>query len=568
MLAILKLKTSNSPRIQSLSQIARIDVKVVRLFILVTPVLGVLVFFMDLLFALSLQRFLSSVGLIDGVTDTRFLGKIKSVQNEAVILLMITLARLLSISLNSILMGLGFTRMERNVRNAIQKKAFKRFFDDVNRTSYLFNEVATGASNFFASTLSFLSRVVISTSLLFGLTWYSWKLTIFILLISTALVPLQRTINNKISQASRVVLNSIEISGRQLLSSVRNFLFLNIHRLQKKSESQISYGLNQVYSARKRFFIFTSIRTIVPQMTGVLALVFIAASSLSNQFDNQSEVIPFLYLLIRFFQSLSDMARTASYLRLDYPRVEVLSDYLLDTESENISQSSKDSMFLDCIPGFSSRNLEFSWGKAHTSIKYPDFEIQPGDTVHIQGKSGTGKTTLLFMLAGLIRPQAGEIVLLLKCKDSKKLNSILLEPSSHEFRTAYIGPEPFFINDTIRSNLNYSQKRILSDKEMLEMLFKVKLIPNKEDSDYLDKVISESGSGLSAGQKQRLSWARALMMNPTLLILDEATSNLDPQSKQLFNGLIAEGRGIRTTLIVDHSHEFSESSDVTLKMMA
>ena len=557
---------NKNPKFQTIFKFTELDVKGIRFFSLVVPIFGILVFFMDLMFALALQRFLSSVGLINGVTNTRIFGDVKSVYAEAVSLLIITFFRLLFISFNSILMGLGFARMEKILRNLVQRKAFMRFMDDVSKTSYQFNEIATGASNFFASALSLVSRFIIATSLLFGLTWYSWKLTILLILISLLTYPIQRRITRGIGQASRTILHAIEGTSRQLLTSIRNFLFINIHRLREDNDVIISHNLENIYSARKRFFILTSIRTTIPQLTGVMALILIAASPLSNQLDNKSEVVPFLYLLLRFFQSLGDISRTSSHLRLDFPRLEHLLKYLEKSESEILPMIPQNSSPTRVIPGYKFNSVEFEWGNSGKRIKYPNFDIQPGSTLHIQGKSGSGKTTLLLLVAGLIRPQFGTIEMVPVFHDSHKSQFSNSESSLREVCTSYIGPEPFFINGSIRSNLNYGQKSPSSDQQMMEILHRVKLISHIGDLEYLETVISESGIGLSAGQKQRLSWARALLMNPTLLILDEATSNLDNSSKEIFNSIIAAGRGLRTTLIVDHNSDLSSLSDFTIKL--
>jgi ABC-type multidrug transport system fused ATPase/permease subunit len=566
MLTKLCLLLSKNQKFQTILKFSKLDPKGIRIFSLVIPIFGILVFLMDLMFALALQRFLSSVGLISGVTNTRFFGDVKSVNAEAVSLFIITFFRLLLISLNSILMGLGFARMEKILRNVIQRKAFMRFLDDVSKTSYQFNEIATGASNFFSSALSLISRFIIATSLLFGLTWYSWKLTILLILISLLTFPIQMRITRRIGKASRTILHAIEGTSRQLLTSIMNFLFINIHRLREENEVIISHGLENIYSARKRFFILTSIRTTIPQLTGVIAFILIAASPLSNQLDNKSEIIPFLYLLLRFFQSLGDISRTTSHLRLDFPRLEHLLKYLENSESEILPLSQHNSVRTKVIPGYTLSSLEFEWGKSGKRIKYPNFEIQPGSIVHIQGKSGTGKTTLLLLIVGLIRPKFGTIETIPSRHESHKSKFNNPKSISWEVCTAYIGSEPFFINGSIRSNLNYGQKLPISDQQMLESLHRVKLISNIGEVEYLEKIISESGVGLSAGQKQRLSWVRALLMNPTLLILDEATSNLDKSTKEIFNNIIAEGRGLRTTLIVDHNSDLSSLSDFTIKL--
>jgi ATP-binding cassette subfamily B protein len=174
-----------------------------------------------------------------------------------------------------------------------------------------------------------------------------------------------------------------------------------------------------------------------------------------------------------------------------------------------------------------------------------DLDIQPGEVVALVGTTGAGKSTLVKLVARFYDPTEGHVLI-----DGKPLHHFDLPTYRHQL--GYVPQEPFLFSGTIRSNIAYGNPSA-SDLEVERAARAVGA------HDFVASLphgyhtpISEQGGSLSAGQKQLLSLARAQLVDPAILLLDEATANLDLATEarvQSAMGLVARGR---TTLLIAH----------------
>ena len=141
-----------------------------------------------------------------------------------------------------------------------------------------------------------------------------------------------------------------------------------------------------------------------------------------------------------------------------------------------------------------------------------NIEITSGQHTVISGGNGSGKSTLLGLISGILTPNNGKII--------SNSNSI-----------AYVGATPLIINGTIKENLLYGNTKKVSNEEILSLVNSYNLF-NETKIDLEMKITNKS---LSSGQMQKISFIRALLSKPEILILDESTSNLDYDSKLLIN---------------------------------
>lgn len=197
------------------------------------------------------------------------------------------------------------------------------------------------------------------------------------------------------------------------------------------------------------------------------------------------------------------------------------------------------------LPPFS-RELSFenvSFGyDGNKVLKNIDLKLKKGEIIAIVGPSGAGKTTLVDLIPRFYDPNEGRIIF-----DGKDIREADVLSLRHQI--AIVSQEPFLFAGTIRENLSYPDK--FSDEEIREALEQVALwdfIASLPQG--LDTVIGERGVTLSAGQRQRLAIARALLRKPQILILDEATANLDSAAEQHLLSNISQGR--YTVILVAH----------------
>jgi ATP-binding cassette subfamily B protein len=173
------------------------------------------------------------------------------------------------------------------------------------------------------------------------------------------------------------------------------------------------------------------------------------------------------------------------------------------------------------------------------------FAVQRGQTVAFVGPSGAGKTTLVKLLVGLYRPQAGRILYDGHAHDAVDIETL-------RSRIGFVTQETQLFSGTIRENLLFVRPGA-TDEECLEVLRQAAADSMLERGGRgLDSVIGEGGMKLSGGEKQRLAIARALLRRPHLLVFDEATSSLDSLTEEEISQTIrqvARSREVMTILI-------------------
>ena len=288
----------------------------------------------------------------------------------------------------------------------------------------------------------------------------------------------------------------------------------------------------------------------------LLILIFSLAPLLSETSKlNQiaSEVILITIISLRFIPSFSTILNSYSTIQFGQKAVinilEILKskDYI-DDEKLTVENFS--------INNLSLKSVSFKYdGNDNYILKDFNFTTKNHSLIGIRGKNGSGKSTLLNIIAGLIKPQSGQLI----------LNDVpVYENSQLHFnwkkRIGYVDQKFFFTNDSILKNVAFGEEDSqINIKKVEESLNKVNLLEFlKTKKDGLNMPVGENGVKLSGGQLQRLNIARALYSNPEVLILDEATNNLDSDSqKELLNLLISLKK---TSLIFIATH-----SDFLLK---
>ena len=269
----------------------------------------------------------------------------------------------------------------------------------------------------------------------------------------------------------------------------------------------------------------------------LLILIFSLAPLLSETSKlNQiaSEVILITIISLRFIPSFSTILNSYSTIQFGQKAVinilEILKskDYI-DDEKLTVENFS--------INNLSLKSVSFKYdGNDNYILKDFNFTTKNYSLIGIRGKNGSGKSTLLNIIAGLIKPQSGQLT----------LNDVpVYENSQLHFnwkkRIGYVDQKFFFINDSILKNVAFGEEdSLINIKKIEECLEKVNLLSFlKTKKEGLNISIGENGVKLSGGQLQRLNIARALYSEPKILILDEATNNLDVESqKDLLNLLI------------------------------
>lgn len=195
--------------------------------------------------------------------------------------------------------------------------------------------------------------------------------------------------------------------------------------------------------------------------------------------------------------------------------------------------------------GIEFKHVTFSYEKGKPALKDVSFRIKPGEMIGLVGKSGSGKSTLLSLLCRFYLPDEGQILV-----DGVPLEKVKLEDLRHNI--GLVLQEPFLFGSSVYENIGYSKP----DAPVDEILGAARAA-NAHDfimskGDAYDTRVGERGNRLSGGEKQRISIARAILHNPRLLILDEATSSVDTETEAKIQEALDRLVHNRTTLVAAH----------------
>ena len=208
-----------------------------------------------------------------------------------------------------------------------------------------------------------------------------------------------------------------------------------------------------------------------------------------------------------------------------------------------------------CLMSF--RDVSFSYVPGNDILQNVSFDLERGKTYAFVGPTGGGKTTTASLMARLYDPIEGQII----------LNGVDIRSLDVETRTSKIGfilQEPFLFTGTIRDNILYgnAQFKNIPNGDLSNILIESGLDGLLERFDGgLNTEIKSSGDGISLGQKQLIAFIRAVLRKPELLILDEATANIDTVTEQLLDGILKKLPASTTRIIIAHRLNTIENAD-------
>lgn len=244
-----------------------------------------------------------------------------------------------------------------------------------------------------------------------------------------------------------------------------------------------------------------------------------------------------------FWRPLMNLSNFYSTLLTNFSAADRIFD-ILDVQPDLTSDSNAPTMAL--IQGeVTFKNVCFSYDETSEVLKNVNFTVSPGERIALVGPTGAGKTTIVSLISRFYDPDSGEVLI-----DGKNIKDVHLE--SFRSQLGIMLQDTFLFSGTIMENIRYG-KLDATDDEVIAAAKAVEAhgLILKMEKGYATEV-NERGSRLSLGQRQLISFARALLANPRILILDEATSNIDTQTERLVQQGIEKLLFNRTSFVVAH----------------
>ena len=263
-------------------------------------------------------------------------------------------------------------------------------------------------------------------------------------------------------------------------------------------------------------------------------------------FDGQLEVgvlVAFLLFLQRFFEPIRQLAMNFTQFQRAMASGARIFE-LLDLPGE--MSDSPNAIAMPYIRGdVSFNNVTFSYVPGIEVIKNVDLQIKAGETVALVGLTGAGKTTLASLVARFYDPDQGEILV-----DGIDVRDV--QRSTLGLQMSMVLQDPFLYSATVTENIRYNHEDV-TEQQVIDAAKAVgahDFIMNL--SEGYDTLLQQRGGNLSMGQRQLLSFARALVADPRILVLDEATANIDSQTERLIQDALNKILKGRTSIVIAH----------------
>jgi ABC-type multidrug transport system fused ATPase/permease subunit len=343
----------------------------------------------------------------------------------------------------------------------------------------------------------------------------------------------------------------------RLLKDVRNAHFLKICGLNRYEVAQLDGVLRTAigYSRANQFLSAASAN--LPSLAGVVLVLCLLWLNDKYAVMPAATLVPFVYLLNRAIGGLALLSSSTGLFRENLPAMLELAGHVDTLFPAQVDDAPKGGS-APRLASVETRGLVFGREKALTPPL--SLGVRTGQMLLIIGASGRGKTTLLMTLIGLVEPLGGWVA----------WNKVSLDALDHiELRRkiGYAGPEPYLIDADIRSNLLFGLERSNIETRELDQALDLACAEFVHGLDGgLAYQLRENGDGISAGQKQRLALARCLLRRPEVLLLDEATANIDEQTERLMFRRLRVARPDLIILAVSHRSSLRDFADSVLDL--
>ncbi|MBQ7408822.1 MAG: ABC transporter ATP-binding protein [Clostridia bacterium] len=325
-----------------------------------------------------------------------------------------------------------------------------------------------------------------------------------------------------------------------------------IFNCEDKKMSEFNGKNNQLSSAKKQqIFVFGIFRPLVYllHITSVMCLFYLGGKGylegkeILGQLITSQTIVSFYMYVSKFFNPIQSLAEQFNWLQSALASAEKIF-LILDMKPTVVD--SENAIELDKINGdIEFKNVWFAYSEGEWVLKDVSFKVKAGQTVAFVGATGSGKTTILSLICRNYDIQKGQILI-----DGIDIKNIKISSLRKHF--GQMLQDVFLFSGTIRSNL-VLRKEGISDEEIWEACEYVNAshFINKLEKG-LDDEILERGNNFSAGQRQLLSFARTIIHKPEIMILDEATANIDTETEILIQNSLEKMMKISTMLIVAH----------------
>ncbi len=421
-------------------------------------------------------------------------------------------------------------------------KLVTRVCNDTNAISHMFTNIL----------VTLVKNIMVIFGVLAAMLALNYALTLmvlcfvpFVLLFTVIFRLFSRKVHRKVKDGT----TDINTFLSENLSGIKITQIFN--REDRKMEEFLDKSARLKKAKQNQIFVFGIFRPMVYMLyiSSVLCLLYMGGRGYITDFEfmgqtMESWVIVSFYMYVnKFFNPIQTLAEQFNFLQSAFASSEKIFT-VLDMEPEIVDEP--DAIELEEIKGeIEFRDVWFAYKPGEWVLKGVSFHVEPKQTVAFVGATGSGKTTILSLICRNYDIQKGQILI-----DGIDIRRIKISSLRRHF--GQMLQDVFLFSGTIRSNILLRMEGV-SDETVMEACRYVnadKFIGRLEEG--LDEPVRERGNNFSAGQRQLLSFARTIVHRPSVMILDEATANIDTETEILIQDSLEKMRNIGTMLIVAH----------------
>ena len=437
------------------------------------------------------------------------------------------------------------------------------YFDKVQRGE-LISRVTNDIDNITQTMQQSLSTVVTSVLTVVGVLIMMFSISWQLSLVALVALPLMGVIFGVIGPQSQKAFNlqwrKVGRLNARVEESFSGHALVKVYGREKDSREKFQVENEELYEASFKAQFLSGM--IMPGMMFIGNLTYVGIAVLGGLMVASGnlrlgDVQAFIQYSQQFTQPLSELGGMAAVIQSGTASAERVFELLDADEQEPDAVDAPRPIDGDGVIEF--ENVRFSYTPERPLITDLSFRVEPGQTVAIVGPTGAGKTTLVNLIMRFYELDGGRILL-----DGQDIAD--LTRNDVRSRTGMVLQDPWLFAGTIRENIRYGRESA-TDEEVVEAA-KATRVDRFVHSlpDGYDTVLDEDASNVSAGEKQLITIARAFVAQPSVLILDEATSSVDTRTELLLQHAMAALREGRTSFVIAHRLSTIRDADLILVM--
>lgn len=354
---------------------------------------------------------------------------------------------------------------------------------------------------------------------------------------------------NKLKLLGSKSLYHSKFYNKYLLESFAGIKLIKLFKSERMFISKFIFHLNSILNIGKIVNIINQSPRYILELLAAISMSAVIFILLKNNYSSDKIItLLALYTLAGFkiIPSVNKILTNFYTLKYSAPTLDLIyEDFKLKNKSFE-EQSFKDDKIQEDIE---LKNISFKYPETKNNVlSNLNYKFKKNQIIGVTGKTGSGKTTLLDLILGLYNPSSGLIL----------IDGVRNDNSVNSFKNlGYVSQNVYLLDEDIETNITFGEKsQILHDQKIKEAL-KISILDEfvKNLPKKLETIVGERGSRLSGGQVQRIGIARAIYRNPSLLILDEATSSLDVITQEQIMKNLANYKKDRIIILSSHRPE-------------